>query len=456
MPINGWPGTIGISIPQSRVSAAIEPGSEYFFSKSPFQRRRVEMKTLVLKSLILASIAGLLLISCDGGSSDWAGGGIDGTGVMSAGVVSAIGSIEVNGTEFDTSNAKVFINGKFIGTGDEFVEKNLQVGMVVTVEGRVYEDESAVADRVIYSSNVVGPVSAFLTVRDIDTKEFKLEVLGQTVAINLISLFKETSFFDIDVNDVVVVSGYRNFDGSIRATFIEKIGDFSADLSVEVTGIITNLNTGLATFEINDLTVDYNTIAGDLPEGIPADDLFVEVAGTLDTLGGVLDATHIELADVEAGEEVEEFEIMGYVSEIISVNDIIKFKIGNQEVHADADPEIVEYVDGVPADIALGQRLEAEGSFEGGILTAWEVEFWKPDQIEVEGVVDQVGFIGGFPEFTFEEREDQLFQTNDETEFEDIDDPEDIEVGMELEVKGVPVDINHEVVIADKVSFEVD
>ena len=413
------------------------------------------MKSPVIKNLILALIAGLLLISCSGsggGGSNYAGGGIDGTGVMSAGVVSAIGSIEVNGTEFDTSNAKVFINGKFIGTGDEFVEENLAVGMVVRVEGRVYEDESADADRVIYNSNVVGPVAAKSAINP-DTQEFSLEVLGQTVVINLITQFISTSYVTVDVNDVVVVSGYRNFDGSIRATFIEKIDDFSAGLQVEVTGFITNLNTGLETFEINDLTVDYSRIANELPEGIPADNQLVEVAGTLDTLDGVLNATDIELADETVGEEVEEVEIMGYVTEIISENGIIKFKIGNQEVHADMDEEIVDYVDGRPEDIAPGQRLEAEGDFVDGILIAWEVEFWKPDQIEVEGVVDQVNFIGGFPEFTFEEREDQLFQTNGDTEFEDIE-PDDIAAEMELEVKGVPLDVDYDVVVADKVSFE--
>jgi hypothetical protein len=178
----------------------------------------------------------------------------------------------------------------------------------------------------------------------------------------------------------------------------------------------------------------------------------VEVAGTLDTLGGVVEATNIQSADEAVGEEVEEVEIMGYVTEIISENGIIQFRIGNQEVHADMDDEIVEYVDGEPDDIVPGQRLEAEGDFEDGILIAWEIEFWKPDQIEVEGFVDQVDFIGGFPEFTFK-GDDQLFQTNGETEYEDIE-PEDIEPGMELEVKGVPQDSDHEVVFADKVSFE--
>ena len=413
------------------------------------------MKSDYLNGFISALVSVLLLISCSGGGGGMtAGGGIGGTGIISQGAVSAFGSIFVNGTEFDTSNAEIIVNGEEIGVGDEFVQENLDIGRVVTVEGRLISDESAVADRVIYSSNVVGPISTVSGI-DPDTNEIALDVLGQTVVINLITQFKGTSYDTIDVDDVVVVSGYRNFDGSIRATFIEKTGNFSAGSQVEVTGFITNLDTGLETFEIQDLTVNYSTIAGELPEGIPADNLLVEVQGTLDTPDGVLNATDIELADELAGEEVEEFEIMGYVTEVISENDIIKFKIGNQEIHADADPAIVEYVDGNPGDIALGQRLEAEGSFEGGILFAWEIEFWKPDQIEVEGIVDEVVFNSGFPEFTFEEREDQLFQTNNETEFEDVE-PDEIKARMELEVKGVPVDIDHSVVVVDKVSLEIE
>jgi len=383
-----------------------------------------------------------------------AGGGIGGTGIISQGAVSAFGSIVLNGTEFDTSNAEIFVNGEKIGVGDESVLDNLDIGRVVTVEGRLISDESAVADRVIYSSNVVGPISTVSGI-DPDTNEIALDVLGQTVVINLITQFKGTSYDTIDVDDVVVVSGYRNFDGSIRATFVEKTGDFSAGSQVEVTGFITNLDTGLETFEIQDLTVNYSTIAGDLPEGIPADNLLVEVQGTLDTPDGVLNATDIELADELAGEEVEEFEIMGYVTEVISENDIIKFKIGNQEVHVDSDPEIVVYVDGDPSDIVPGQKLEAEGSLVDGILIADEIEFWEPDQIEVEGIVDEVVFIDDFPEFTFEGRDDQVVQTNAETEFEDVN-KEEIEAGINIEVKGIPQDIEQSVIKADKVSFEIE
>jgi hypothetical protein len=71
------------------------------------------MKSLFPKSLVLALLFCLLLTSCKGGGGSLtAGGGIDGTGIMSAGVVSAFGSIVVNGEEFDTSEAEIIVNGE--------------------------------------------------------------------------------------------------------------------------------------------------------------------------------------------------------------------------------------------------------------------------------------------------------------------------------------------------------
>ena len=413
------------------------------------------MQSNQLKSLISVVCSFLLLISCgSGGGGMTAGGGIGGTGIISQGAVSAFGSIVLNGTEFDTSNAEIIVNGVEIGVGDNFVQDNLNIGQVMTVEGRIITDGSAVADRVVYSTNVNGPVES-VNGTDPVTNEKEIVVLGQTVVVNFITKFKPDTFgFDtIAEDDVIEVSGYRDFDGKIRATFIEKTGEFISGSIVEVTGFIKNLNYSLETFEINGLTVNYALIANDLPEGIPADNLFVEAQGTLDTPDGEMIAKEIELEDELDRQDGDEFEIMGFVTEIISDLNIIKFKVGNQVVHVDPDSAI--FVDGFPDDIAAGQKLEAEGSLEGGILFAWEIEFWKPDQIEVEGIVDEVVFNSGFPEFTFEEREDQLFQTNNETKFEDVE-PEEIETLMELEVKGVPQDIEQSVIKADKVSFEIE
>ena len=46
-----------------------------------------------------------------------------------------------------------------------------------------------------------------------------------------------------------------------------------------------NLDPDLKTFMINGLRIDYSSISNDLPEGIPADDQFVEVEGRL-VVGG--------------------------------------------------------------------------------------------------------------------------------------------------------------------------
>ena len=391
----------------------------------------------------------LLLTSCGGGGGSTAGGGIDGTGIMSAGVVSAFGSIVVNGEEFDTSEAEIIVNGEQ-GFGDDFVVTHLDIGRVVTVEGTISLDgETVTAQRVVYSNDVAGPVTS---VSDPPiNNEREIMVMGQIVVVNTITRFKPDTygFNDMTPNDMVAVSGYFDDTGAIRATFVEKTGSFSPGIDVEVKGHVMNLqNLGPdKTFEINDLTVNYTAIAGVLPAGIPAEGQFLEVEGTLAALGDEMTATEIELSDDLDGDDVEQFEIMGYVTEIITTGDTIEFKIGNQRVHVDIDT--AEFVDGDATDIALGARLEAEGSLEGGILFAEEIEFWESDQIEIEDFVTAV--ISG-NEFTIG---NQDVQTDAETVFEGVL-PGGIEVGMFIEVKGVPNDIDHSLIFADKVSLQED
>jgi Domain of unknown function (DUF5666) len=407
------------------------------------------MKSYNLRNFILALVSGFLLISCGGGGGGLtAGGGTGGTGIISSGAITAFGSIMVNGTEFDTSNATIIVNGDEIGIGDEFVQQNLDIGRVVTVEGTGdLDDISATAVRVIYNDNVRGPVESI----DIDATndEIEIVVLGQIVIANVITKLKGTEFDTLAQNDFVEVSGLVDDTGAIRATFLEKTGEFIPGTVVEVTGFILNLDTDLKTFEINNLTVNYASIGSDeLPQGF-ANGLLVEIAGTLDATGGEMAASLIELGDEVGDENSDQIEVFGFVTDVSSN---FEFTVGNYTVQFDVD---TLFVDGKPENILLGAKLEAEGSLEDGILMADEIEFWGPDQIEVEGIVDEVDFIDGFPEFTFEDRDDQVMQTNEDTIFEDVT-KEEIEAGIKIEVKGVPQDIEQNVINADKVSFEID
>jgi hypothetical protein len=238
--------------------------------------------------------------------------------------------------------------------------------------------------------------------------------------------------------------GYLDDNRAIRATFLQK--KIIVILEYEVTGYVDNLDAELKTFMINGLRVDYASIADNLPQAIPAADLFVEVGGQL-AAGGEMIAAKIELGDQLEGKDGDTVEIMGYVTEIVSDTDIIEFKVGNQVVHA--DPDMVLFVDGAAGGIAPGVKLEAEGSLEGGILYADEIEFWKPDQVEVEGVATNIISAGDFYIGI------QRVQTNQGTLFY-RGQPDDLAFGVRLEVKGVPVDLNQSVIMADKVSFETD
>ena len=214
------------------------------------------------------------------------------------------------------------------------MQDNLDIGRVVTVEGTGnLDDISTVANRVIYNDNVAGPVED-VSVIDDTTKE--IVVLGQTVIVNVITKFKETTFDTMAIDDVVEVSGYLDDTGAIRATFVGKTGDITAILEYGVTGFVANLDIDSQTFKINDLTVDYSSAdTSALPGNLPTDGLLVEVEGTLDAISGVMIATKIELEEELDDGDGDEIEVMGFVTEIITENSIIKFKIGNQEVHVD-------------------------------------------------------------------------------------------------------------------------
>ena len=393
------------------------------------------MKVFSLERFLLTLLLALLLISCSGGGASSNSGGIGGSGMTAQGSVSGFGSIIVNGTEFDTTTARVIVEGEEKGIGDTVVLNNLEVGMVVTVYGT--DSNNPVADRVTYNDNVEGPVES---ISDIDATTKEIVVLGQTVIVNVVTELKGTTFADLAVDDVVEVSGFVDDTGTIWATFLEK----TDGVVFEVTGFVKNLDTVLETFEINNITVDYSSAdTSGLPGGEPAEDLFVEVEGTLTPTDEIF-ADSVEPGDELDVEDSDEIEIEGFVTDVSMAPG--EFTVGNQVVRTDAS---TVYVDGDQSDILPGQKLEAEGTLVNGILLATEVEFWEPDQIEVEG---DVTAIASPTEFTVGT---QVVQTDAGTVYEGGT-AGDIALGVLLEVKGVPVDFDRSILIADKVSFEED
>ena len=399
------------------------------------------MKARAPKYLAMALLGVFLTTACGGGSMN-AGGGVDGSGFVSQGSVTATGSIIVNGAEFDTRNAIVIVRGAVIGVGDDVVRDQIDIGKIVIVEGRrITNPDTLVADRVIYSSTVQGPVERIL---DIDASTKEIVVLGQNVIVNLITLLKDTTFDGIARNDMIEVSGFIDNTGTIWAAFIAKTGVFNPGMEAEVKGFVRNLDPKTKTFQVNNLLVDYALAdTSRLPGGRPANGQLVEVEGTLEAASAEISATEIRPGDELGAVNADEIEITGFVTDFVSVSE---FTLGNQTVRAEAG---TLYVDGTPDQVAPGVKLEVSGKLVDGVLLATEIEFWAPNQIEVEDLVTEIVSIS---EFTVG---NQVVQTDATTVFEGGR-PEDIALDVKLEVKGVPIDNDRSILIADKVSFEVE
>jgi len=376
----------------------------------------------------------LLLVAC----SPSTGGGVGGSGIINRGAISDFGSIVVNGTDFDTSEATIILDGQNIGVGDAVVLANLDIGRVVTVIGTEGDDEeTAIAARVFYSDEVSGPV---ISVTAIDSGTKELAVMGQTVVINALTQFKTIDFDTIAPNDVVEVSGYYDDVGTIWATFVDKIGEFTPGLVYEVKGFVQLLDPVQLTFLINGLLVDYSDPDVILPSEPLEDGLLVEAEGIVDHTGLNMFAQSISIENDIGEENADEVEVTGFVTAVESTDE---FTVGTQDVVVEAG---AIFVDGTQADIVLGVKLEAEGTLEDGILLAEEIEFWLPDQIELEGELTEL--ISQY-DFTVE---DQAVATTDDTVYEDGG-PDDLMVGINVEIKGR---MQGDVLVADKVSFELE
>ena len=355
------------------------------------------MNSCIRKPLKLITLIGSLLISaaivsaCGGGGESSQSAGVGGTGITTAkgyvqGEVTGFGSIYVNGKKFNTDSSKFFVDGNANATQDD-----LAVGMIVSLE---VETEDGIytgkALKVIYDDEIEGPVAAAPVVLGGGQKQF--EVFDQSIIIDDTStLFEGTnfSFVDIAANDVVEISGFRTSPTEITATFVKKTGVLVLGVTeVELRGTIKNLIIGPpASFEINGITINTDAMTEiEVPNGVLAEDLYVEVEGIIQTATSV-DAQEIEHEDEGFDDDVDEVSLQGIVSKYTSISD---FEIDGQMIdasQADLEPANAAML------LAVGIEVEVEGDIVGGVLIAEELEIEESDT-ELESFVGLVNVPG--------------------------------------------------------------
>jgi len=322
----------------------------------------------------VAGAATLALAACGGGGSSGGiggtgggGGGIGGTGVA-YGTITAFGSVWVNGVEYGTGSTTFKTDDHPNGGA---TQGDLRIGMVVRVDGSVSGKR---ADTITVDDAVKGFVEQVIDAN-------RLVVMGQTIQIDNLTKF-DNNVVPVQ-GDRVNVYGLVAGDGVIAAGFIEKKATAPTP-PFAVKGLVKNQNTTAQTFQVGALTVQYaGATVSDMPAGA-WNGLQVDVKGSACSgaapVCGTLVATKVEPAGAKVA-DAPEAEVEGIVSAVTASG----FTIGNQVVATTAS---TRYEGGVFGDIAVGTKLEAEGSIVGGVLTATKVSF--RDSIRLEGDIATV------------------------------------------------------------------
>lgn len=321
-----------------------------------------------------------LLTACgsDGVPSVSASASGSGSGSASAsGTVTGFGSVFVNGKKYEANNVTVKIDDESerscsINPNDSC---GIKKGMIVTVNGS-FNGAQHTAAAVRQKDAVEG------LVQSVATDGLSLVVMGQTVLID------DATVFDNNVRPVggdnVEVNGHIRPNGVIQATFIEKK---LINITPEVRGFVKNHTDGAKTFQIGALTVNYATaITTDMPPPSSSNwnGLMVEVKGNVfNATTTTLTATKIEPENRGVGNQVDEFEVEGYVTQVLGAGN---FFISNTQVETTGN---TEFRGGTIDEIVVGAKLSVEGRWENGVLLAKHIKFHE--SVRLEGNIETIG-----------------------------------------------------------------
>jgi len=310
---------------------------------------------------ILSALAGAIMVSaCGGDGSLGVAEGIGGSGFISSGTVTGFGSVYVNGVKFETDSAIFDVEDDLNKT-----QADLRIGMVVQVEGTINPDGvTGTATGIQYSDDIEGPISSIE--ENLDLTEKTLTVLGKTVIISKTdTAYEGVIYADITQGNVIEVSGFEEFGGTLRASYIElKSTSFNSTSIIEIKGDIENLSG--TSFTVQGINVDASGAnISDLSTGLQSN-VLVEVKGTYNSTTNTITATEVDAESNDLSDEADEVELEGLITSYTSNTD---FKVNG--ITIDANSAIFTPASPV---FQLGDKVEVEGTMLNGVLIAMEVE----------------------------------------------------------------------------------
>ena len=390
----------------------------------------------MLKPSYLLFIVSTLLLSACGGSSNTTEPTVepppattpppepDPTTTETTGVITGFGSVFINGVEYETDGTTVTTDDTNAAS-----EADLQVGMVVTLNGSVNDDGSTgTASAIHYEEQIKGPLDS------IDLAANTLNVLGQTIVFDDLTNFDNLILADLIPGDFLEISGFFNSNNELYATRIEKSNPLDDTLKIQ--GVVSQLDSANQNFALSGITIDYSNaeFINITVDGL-TNDLVVRVKGDANLLvNNVFSVNEVKaILREDAPIEGETFHIEGLISRLDSAE---FFVVNNINVVVDSNTEF-EYGDA--SMLAVNTYVKVKGSINAdGNLLAKEIRIQQAMEIKIEGFVQSIDLEANTVTVL-----DVLFYIDEQTQMKDDSDAEkkyfsltDLAVNDFIELKG--------------------
>ncbi|MFM2643629.1 DUF5666 domain-containing protein [Vibrio chagasii] len=351
-----------------------------------------------MRKLALITAVSLILAGCGGGSSDSSDTSEAHTPSSIQGTIDSVSgdTIVVNGYTYHVDSA--YYAGEEVAIAD--LEKNMMVS--ISSNAPTINDSA----QLTLEPTIVGQISDI----NLDSNTFR---------VNGIELTFSSLSPQITDQDWVMVSSLPTVNAGYKVLSVVKFEPSDEYETVEVEGVVTNLNLNTLTFNLGGtLNVEYtvDSIDNDSDESELADGLWVEVTGVM--TGSVLTANEVEIEDFDEVSNDTEIEgIITWVANDQSSFDLSykgRFLVNNS----------TRYEDGNKSNLTVGAEVEVTTKKANGDNVATEIEFehdddaqdWSDNDIEFEGRVHNVK---GQSNFEIQTKSgDQLIYVNKNTRYE--------------------------------------
>ncbi|CAH6885435.1 conserved exported hypothetical protein [Vibrio chagasii] len=326
-----------------------------------------------MRKLALITAISLVLAGCGGGSSDSSNTNEAQTPSSIQGTIDSVSgdTIVVNGYSYKVGSANY--------AGEEVAIADLEKNMMVSISSNARSASThASGTQVGLEPTIVGLIA-------------NTNHVNGTFEVNGIPLTFSALSTEIEDGDWVMVSSLPTANAGYKVLSVVKFEHSNLTESVEVEGLISDLNE--STFKLGaNLSVDYSNaqIDNDDYSSELSNGLWVEVTGSM--TGSILKADEVEVEDFDDVSSDTEIEgIITWVANDQSSFDLSykgRFIVNNS----------TRYEDGNKSNLTVGAEVDVTTKKANGDNVATEIEFehdddaqdWNDNDIDLEGIVQSI------------------------------------------------------------------